>query len=267
MRGPAVLDVEGDPNGLWWDDEEQALYIADDNGNRILRWSDAEGYSVVAELPEASARGPGLGQLVRLENGSFVVTRFGHGTTGDVVFIRSSGEAEVLPGLDPQRRRIGLTVSDEGRLYSSWFVRLSSGERVGAVGALKLTGVESEVITGLSKPAGVLAVDDKLYVSDQGLDQILVATQANPQDYRVLAEVEGPDLIARGPQGSLLSGSVWGNLLRIDADGSTSVVESGFQQVRGVAYDPTHRRVFVADHDPDESDGVTHYLRIVPLED
>ncbi|RVU41083.1 hypothetical protein EA187_19455 [Lujinxingia sediminis] len=266
-RGPSVLHVDGDPNGLWWDDAEQALYIADDNGNRILRWTDRDGFSRVADLPSASPDGPGLGQLVRLEDGTFVVTRFGSGTAGDIVFVSPDGEGRVVPGLDPQRRRIGLTVTRDGQLYSSWFVRLSSGERVGAVGALELEGAESEVITGLSKPAGVLAIGDDLYVSDQGLGQILATTLSEPQSYTVLAEVEKPDLIARGPGNSIVSGSVGGNLVRIEMDGSTSVVQSGFQQVRGVAYDPTNRRAFVADHDPDESDGVTHLLQIVPMED
>jgi DNA-binding beta-propeller fold protein YncE len=265
-RGPKIVAVEGDPNGLWWDDAEQTLYVADDNGNRVLRWTDEDGFSLVRELPAAAPEGAGLGQLVRTDDGTIVVTRFGYGTAGDVVFLPPSGEPEIVPGLDVERRRIGLTVADDGTLFDSWFVRLSTGDRVGAVGQLSLEGDEPEVITGLQKPVGVLAVGSNLFVSDQDLGQILKAPQSDPSSYTVLATVEQPDLLAAGPDGSLFTGSAGGSLYRITEAGSPSVFESGFQQVRGVAYDPTNRRVFVADHDPDESDGISHMMHILPVD-
>jgi hypothetical protein len=40
-RGPTTVTVDGDPNGLWWSDG--VLYIADDDNNRILSWTDADG--------------------------------------------------------------------------------------------------------------------------------------------------------------------------------------------------------------------------------
>src|SRR5262245_23956371 len=64
-RGPTRLPLDGDPNGLWWDASSQTLYIADDNGNRILKWTDAAGLGAASDLPPASADGPGLGQLVK----------------------------------------------------------------------------------------------------------------------------------------------------------------------------------------------------------
>lgn len=265
-RGPKILAIEGDPNGLWWDDTSHTLYLADDNGNRILRWTDAGGFGLVKELPAASPEGAGLGQLVLTGNGTVVVTRFGYGTTGDVVSVPASGEAQIVPGLDPTRRRIGLTVAPDGKLFDSWFVRLATGARVGAIGELSLSGTEAEVITGLKKPIGVLAIGDDLIVSDQDLGQILRAPRANPSAYQVLATVATPDLLAEGPDGSIFTGSAGGSLYRIGATGETSVFMTGFQQVRGVAYDPTHRRLFVADHDGDESNGVSHVLHILPVD-
>lgn len=174
-RGPTTLAIEGDPNGLWWSESEQTLYVADDNGNRILRWTDEDGFSLVADLPSAAPEGAGLGQLVVLGDGTLVVTRFGYGTAGDVVSIAPSGEASVVPGLDPLRRRIGLTVDADGNLFDSWFVRVENGDRVGAVGALDLEGDERIVLEGLKKPVGVLALGDHLFVADQDLGQILKA--------------------------------------------------------------------------------------------
>ena len=265
-RGPRILAIDGDPNGLWWDDSTQTLYVADDNGNRILRWTDASGFALVKDLPAASPSGAGLGQVVRTGDGTLVVTRFGYGTTGDVVSVPASGDAQIVPSLDPQRRRIGLTLAADGRLFDSWFVRLSTGARVGSVGQLSLTGTEPEVITGLQKPVGVLAVGSDLFVSDQDLGQILRAPLSNPASYTVLATVAQPDLLAAGPDGSIFTGSAGGSLYRISASGVAAVFETGFQQVRGVAYDPTNHRVFVADHDADETDGVSHVVHILPVD-
>jgi hypothetical protein len=266
LRGPEVLEIEGDANGLWWNDEEQALYIADDNGNRILKWTDEDGASLVANLPSATPEGAGLGQLVLTENGDVVVTRFGFGTTGDVATISAEGDVEIVPDLDVERRRIGLTVTEDGILFDSWFVRLATGDRVGAIGELSLSGTETEVITGLQKPVGVLAMGDELFVSDQDLGQLLKAPLSEPSDYVVLATVESPDLLAAGPNGTLFTGSAGGSLYQISAEGEASVFESGFRQVRGIAYDPTNERVFIADHDPDETDGISHVLHVFPVD-
>lgn len=263
---PQVIAVDGDPNGLFWHDAEQKLYVADDNGNRILEWTDSGGFALVSDLPAAPTEGAGLGQLVVLDDGTIVVTRFGYGTAGDVAFVSPDGSSEIVPNLDPERRRIGLTVADDGTLFDSWFVRLESGARVGAIGRLDLEGEEVEVVTGLMKPVGVLAVEGDLFISDQDLGQILKGPLDDPASYAVLGTLDAPDLLAAGPDGSLFSGSAGGSLYRIGASGETSVVETGFQQVRGVAYDPTGRRIFVADHDPDEGDGIEHFLHVLPAE-
>jgi len=265
-RGPTRIDVDGDPNGLWWEASSHTLFLADDNNNRVLSWDDEVGFAAAAELPAAPDEGPGLGQIVRTADGTFVVTRFGGGFAGDVVTTTAGGTGEIVPDLDPERRRIGLTIADDGTLYDSWFVKMGE-ERVGSVGRLSLSGEEVEVIPGLVKPVGVLAIGDSLYVSDQDLGQLLRAPIADPAAYEVVAtNLDTPDLIAAGPEGSVLTGSAAGELLRIDSAGAVTVVASGFQQVRGVAYDPEAGRAFIADHDADESDGTTHALQIVPID-
>lgn len=265
-RGPTVLSIEGDPNGLWWDGTNQVLYIADDSGNRILRWTDKEGFSLVANLTAAPEKGAGLGQLVLTHDGTLVVTRFGHGTAGAVVSVPPAGDAQDVPNLAAERRRIGLTISSDGNLYDSWFIRQASGDRIGAIGALSLTGTESEIITGLKKPVGVLAVGENLFISDQDLGQILQAPLKNPSAYQVFSTVPSPDLIAVGPNGSLFAGSEGGNLYKIDSNGKASVFHAGFDTVRGIAYDPSHQRVFVVNHVGHEAEGVTHSIQILPVD-
>jgi hypothetical protein len=264
-RGPLVLELDGDPNGLWWDANSETLLVADDRESRILEWSDSRGFGTHAELPEASPAGAGLGQPVLVDGGDLVVTRFGFGTEGGVAIVPLQGDVRNVPGLDVTRRRIGLTKATDGTLYDAWFVRLDSGERVGAVGQLSLDGTEPEVMTGLAKPVGVLAVGDRLFVSDQDTGQILMASRTNPRAVTVFASVEQPDLLAEGPAGSIFSGSAMGSVYRIDSAGVTSEFQSGFRQVRGVAYDPAGQRLFVAEHDPAEAEVAQHALHILPV--
>lgn len=265
-RGPKLIDIDGDANGLWWDDASQTLYVADDNNNRILTWKDATGFSLLKDLPAAAEQGSGLGQLVITPGKEIVVTRFGFGKLGDVAYVDAAGNAKTVPNLDKEKRRIGLTIDSKGQLYDSWFVRLENGERAGAIGKLSLSGTEEEVITGLKKPVAVLAVGDELFVSDQDLGQILRAPIASPGDFTVLTQMEKPDLLAVGPDNTLFAGSASGNVYKVTLNGQASVFQTGFQAVRGVAYDPTNRRLFVAEHDEDESDGLNHAIHILPVD-
>ena len=261
-RGPAVLAIEGDANGLFWDTSSGSLLVADDDGNRIVRWRDEGGFSLVSELPAGTDEGAGLGQLVRTSDGAIVVTRFGCGTRGDVAVVPPEGAPYVVPGLDPMRRRIGLTLAPDGRLFDSWFVRVASGDRVGAVGALSLDGTETEAITGLQKPVGVLAMGDSLYVTDQDLGEVLRAPLTDLSSFVVHAEIDQPDLLAAGPGGSLFTGGLGGVVYQVGADGAVAIVGTGFSAVRGVAYDAQNRRLFVAEHDADEE----HAIHILPID-
>jgi hypothetical protein len=248
--GPAriVLTVDGNPNGLYWDQKRDELLIADDANHRILSYSDAHGFAVAELLPDAGSAGPaGLGQLVMTPDGTLVVTRFGYGKSGGVIFITPGAEPQLVPGLDPERRRIGLTVGADGQLFDSWFVKVPDGRR-GGIGVLSLAGTETEVPSQLTKPVAVLLREDTLFVSDQDQGAVLRAPRSEPSSFSPFARVERPDLLAAGPDGSLFTGGAGGKLYRIASDGTASVFASGFGEVRGVAYDPVRRRVFVVDH-------------------
>lgn len=264
-RGPLALALEADPNGLWWDAASRTLYVADDRNNRVLQWTDAGGLATVAELPPAAFSGAGLGGLVRMPDGTLVVVRFGRGTAGDVVFVRPDGTTGVVPHLAPERRRIGLTLARDGQLYVTGFVRIGAVDQ-GTVARLTLDGTEQDVLGALRKPVGVLAVGDSLFVSDQSTGTVYRAPLSAPQDAVPYATLSKPDLLAVGPGGALLAGSREGKVFRIAPTGEVSVLLDGYQQPRGLAYDAEHRRLFVADHDGNATDGLTHRLLIVPLD-
>jgi sugar lactone lactonase YvrE len=260
-RGPTAIPLDGDPNGLWWDAATATLYIADDNNNRILKWTDGGGVSLVGTLPTAPQDGPGLGQLVKTKDGTIVVTRFGYGTAGDVVYVKPDGTTGTVPGLDPTKRRIGLTVAADGTLYDGYFVKTASGQ-LGAVARLDLAGTEADFIMGLKKPVGVLASGTSLLVSDQATNTVAEAPIAMPSALTVLAQVDGPDLLCDGPGGSFFTGGTTGEVRQITSDGKLSTFAGGFLEIRGVAYDAVNKRVFAAEHDPM---GSMNALRILPV--
>jgi sugar lactone lactonase YvrE len=79
-----------------------------------------------------------------------------------------------------------------------------------------------------------------------------------------LAVVPACDLLVELPGGDLLTGG-GPAISRISPAGAvTALATGGFEQVRGLAYDPTGRRLFVIDHSA--TVGVADQLRILPLE-
>lgn len=261
-RGPTEIPLDADPNGLWWDEGTETLYIADDNGNRILKWTDAGGLAEVGVLPGELS---GLGQVVKTADDKLVVPVFGFGAIGTVVWITADGATTgTVPDLDPEKRRIGLTVDASGQLYDGWFANRDSG-RVGAVAKLSLDGSEVDLIEGLAKPIGVVVMGNTLYVSDQERDEILSKVLPDGP-VETFAEIVDPDLLTPGPNGSLFTGSVDGTIYQIASNGAVSAFAAGTPETHGVAYDAANRRVFYAEHDPDESDGSDHALHIVPVE-
>jgi sugar lactone lactonase YvrE len=246
-RGPATLAFEGDPNGLYWDDATQALFIADSANNRITRWTDASGFSKAAELPAAGPKGPGLGQLARMPDGSFVVARFGMGTAGDVAIVKADGSSSAIANLDKTRRRIGIAVAPDGTVFDTYFVKNGSAE-VGAVAKVAMDGTETDVIPNLQKPVGVAVVGDSLYVSDQAQGTLFTSTLAAPSQTRAFATLPKPDAICAGAAGALFVGGADGSVRVVSSSGAVSVLATGFQSVRGVAFDKKNGRVFIADH-------------------
>ncbi|APR77663.1 Hypothetical protein A7982_03010 [Minicystis rosea] len=262
-RGPTSIVLDGDPNGLFWDAPTGTLYIADNHNNRVLQWTDAAGIGLVADLPGGAQNSAGLGQLVKAKDGTIAVTIFGFGATGGVAFIAPDKSTGMVPSLDPVKRRIGLAIADDGTLYDSYFENITGSKQIGAIARLDLAGAETDVVTSLKKPVGLLAAGSNLIISDQTSAAVLVAPIASPTNVTTLAQLDGPDLLSAGPNGTYFTGGSNGEVRRIASDGTVSTFAGGFIQIRGVAYDAQNKRLFAAEHDPE---GTKSALRILPVD-
>lgn len=276
-RGPTEIPVTAKPNGLYWDSAESRLYLTDDDTNAIKVWDGKQGFSVAATLTPPPASGPTLGQLTRDAGGSFYVTRFGFGQHGNVVVVPASGAAYELAGLDPQRRRIGLARTPDGKLLVGWFRGGRSGGDTGTISELSVQGnqgSERELVTGLGKPAGLAVVGDQLFVTDQNTAQLLVyslsAVRAQPataQGARVVASFltsDQLDLMTAAADGTLYFGGNGGSLYQVNPNGEVRTLATGWGRVRGVALDERHRRLFVIDAAAQTGDASR--IRIVPID-
>ena len=252
------LALPGDANGLYWDAGEHALYLTDATHDTLVEWTDAKGFGEVASLPQASKLE--LGGLTRLPDGTFAITSFGFGTDGAVFVVSPGYHVSTVPALDKTRRRIGITRAPDGTLYDAYFV-VDGHQHSGGVAKLDLATGETDVVTkGLAKAVGVAANAAGLFVSDQESNAIY-AVQGG--DVKPLATgLASADLLTVLPDGSLITGGKSGAVVRIARDGSATQIAAGFEQVRGTAYDPAGKRLFVVEHSKASSN---HTLHILPL--
>jgi len=264
QRGPlSIATPSTDPNGVFWDASTSTLYIADNENDRVMTWTDAGGLKALVSLPGPT--GNEVGGIVMLTNGTLVVPEFGFGTSGLVALVAPNGTASSVPGLDMTKRRLGIAVAPNGTLYDTYFNKVN-GTATGFVATLDVTaGTETDVITGLQKPVGVVVVGTTLYLSDQTAGEVYAAPLATPQSYKALATNLSPDLLSAGPPGTIFSGSPTGVVYQIDTTTgtfNTLLTAGGTLEPRGTAYDAANKRLFVAEHD---SADVAHYIEIVPV--
>jgi hypothetical protein len=259
VRRTADVPLTFQPAGLWWDSPTQSLYIANDGGQQIIRWrEDINAFVVAVKLPEIASSAGSLGQLVKAKDGSWLVTRFGFSLAGAVLQASSDGNTvAAIGGLDVKRRRIGLTVAPDGTVFDGWFTVVGTGPpMMGTVSRVALDGSgETDLVTGIGKPVGVLALGDQLYVSDQLNGVILKTPLASPGTTTTFATVAGADELAAGPTGIIYAASSTGTVWSIASDGTPTSVQGGYKPLHGVAYDPDHKRLFVAEPDKGSPDG------------
>jgi hypothetical protein len=271
QRGPVSLTFSGDPEGLWWDAPSSTLYVADQENNQVLTWTDSNGFKTFSTLPGGAQAAEDLGQIVLTPQGNLLVIVFGFGTNGTIDVVSPAGSATAVTGLNATYRRLGLTQAEDGTLYESYFVKETSASNpVGSIAQVTLTssgggwtGTETPVVTGLGKPVGVLATGGNLYITDQQTNDfysvpISSLPNSNPT---VLGSNLALDLISLGPNGVFFTGSSAGDLNELTATGQESVFVSGYANPRGSAYDAANTRVFFGNH---IQSGGQNQLVIVP---
>lgn len=284
-RGPTSLTIDpngvADPSSVFWDDAKATLFIADNKNNQIWKWTDANGFAKVGTvLDDPAADDAGrtrLGQIVELADGTLVVPRFGFGSAGALLYYNpADGGAGKVSGLDPTLKRTALAIDGNGQLWGGTFV--APGDGKGAVTKLSLSSGESPYALSFQKPVGVVVVRGQLLVSDQTQNTIFAlpldagALDGGPSDggHAVFATLPIPDQLAAGPGGSVFTGQFKATVdggspqIRwISPDGGVTILAPATQLTvpSGVAYDPTHRRLFVAD-----SNGTTvRTIKILPV--
>lgn len=278
VRGPVSLDFDpagnGDPVSLAWDDDRSTLYIADNRNDQIWTWTDKGGFARLVKVPSdpevARAGGSDLGQIVKLADGTLVVPRFGGGKSGGVAYINPSGGAGgTVPKLARERKRLGLTRG--APLWGTSFGEGRSTDDAGVVAKITFDG-ETDYAGGFQKPVGVLVHEGRLIVSDQTRGVLYsLPLEGAKAPYDVFARVETPDALSEGPNGSVLTGQFRAgseggalHVRQIFPDGGVRNVAPDIVMTKpkGIAYDKTNKRLFVAD-----SNGSTvRTLKILPLE-
>ncbi len=239
---PNTIELPGDANGLYWDTAERALYLADTTHSELLRWTEADGFKPIAKLGEKLS----LGGIVRANNGSFVIPSFGFGKDGAVLVIDGKGTVTAVPKLDPKRRRVGIAAGPDGALYDVYFTA-EGHDRKGGLAKLDLAKGETELpLPNLGKPVGVAATADGVFVADQDTSSIVVLR--GKQVTTLAKDLPSTDLLAALPDGSFVTGGRTGTVSRIAKDGSVTTLAKGYEQARGVAYDPAGKRVFVVEY-------------------
>lgn len=257
---PFELDVEAEPNGLYWRGDLNTLFIADDDNNRILtRTADGVG-GVFATIPSPlnDPGSDGLGQLDAAADGTLFVPRFGFDdpTLGGVFRVAPDGTPTQIPGLAADVRRVGLDHDDDsGLLYVATYNKDSEGVFVGWIAAVDpVNGGETTLVDGLEKPVGILSLGGKLYVGDQPTRKIYSVDLADPALVLLTDEVVALDqfeasgdddnFFALAYDETLMTGYVY----RVNVNGTFTITAQGSWEPRGIAFDGVSR-IFVSERD------------------
>lgn len=270
VRRTADVPLMFQPAGLWWDAATNSLYLANDGGQQIVRWrEDLSSFVVATNLPQIAPASGGLGQLIKAKDDSWLVTRFGFGMAGAILSVDPNNDVTSVAGLMTMRQRVGLTQAADGSVYTGWFLTVNKLPAMGTVSKVALDGSgETDLVTGIGKPAGVLALGDQLYISDQLAGVVLKTPLASPGTTTTFATIAGADALAAGPNGVIFAASSTGSVWSIASDGTPTSVHDGYKALRGVAYDADHKRLFVAEPDRGSPDGgaAMPMLHVLPID-
>jgi sugar lactone lactonase YvrE len=267
-RGPAAFQLPGVGNGVYWDDAAATLYLTDDSHDQLVKWTDLGGFVTYGMFPSSTGT-LALGTVIVQSDSTFVTPNFGGGTSGTLFTMAADGQSSAaITGVDVTRRRIGIARDSADLVYESFFTGMGTGTPTGGVGTIAIAagvGTETTITsTGLKRVTGVLVTATTFYVCDQTQAKIIAFTipgftQSN------FATVPSCDQMIFLPNGDIATGSVTGGVYRVTPAAVVSTILSGLDQPRGLAYDPTLKRLFVIEHS--QVLGGHDMLHVVPLDD
>jgi hypothetical protein len=264
-RGPAQFALASSVGGLWWDSPTQTLYLSTAT-DQIATFSEDGMTHVTVTVPSSLSPAPGgLGQLVRLSDGTVAVTEEGAGLNGAIFLVRTDGSVDSVRLLDPTRRRVGLTIAENGQLYDTWTVE-NPGGTIGASGVSRVDPAYGEtdvVSSNLGRPVGVAGANGRLYITDQVLDKVWYTPLAMPGTLTVLASPTHPGLMALGRNAGLFVAGP-SQVYEIDASGNPHDAATTSQAVGALAWDGDHKRLFFVEAGDGDA-GSSATLRIEPL--
>jgi hypothetical protein len=257
-----TIPLDFEPSSLLWDPDDAQLYIADDTHDRVLAWSRARGFTLVADLLGAGGVPSRLGQITRGVGGELLVPTYGRGETGTIFCLSPTHPIRILSALDVRRKRLGLCRASDGGVYECYFVD-EDGFRIGAVARVGELGGEIDLVAGLKKPVGLIEFADALIVSDQARHRLLRVPMMIPSFFTCFAHVPAPDAMCRGPAGTLLVASKAGKVCVLGTRGEVRDLVVDLDELHGVAYDPEAETAYVAERVRDPSGGRTHALHVI----
>jgi DNA-binding beta-propeller fold protein YncE len=275
---PERIGIDARPNGIAAGKNGAAIFVTDDRGNAVLWSHDRATFSTYMTVPTVAGQPNSLGQIVVTTSGELLVARFGFGESGALFISTSTGDAQLLTGLAPERRRLGLASVGPARVLSSWFVKEKDAPLKGGVSLVSYDPVthaanERDLIVGFAKPVGVAVQGDVLLVADQDRNTVLrysltallaARTPATADSGSVFARIDHPDLLAIDNSGTAYTKCGATAFCRLAPDGTATPIANDFQDARGVTIDEATHSIYVVDR-AKTSAASGSAIRIFPL--
>ncbi|MDN7179308.1 hypothetical protein M0D69_15150 [Caballeronia sp. SEWSISQ10-4 2] len=272
---PQRVSLNARANGIAFRPADRRIFITDDKTNSVLSSVDGSMFTPLAAIPVVAGQANALSQVTIADTGSLLAGRFGFGTAGAVFDIGADKSVSTLSGLDPTRRRLGLSAIGAGKLLSTWFVKNGNAPATGGLSLITYdesahATSEHNLLTGLAKPVGIAVQGDAVFISDQADNMILKTSlsglinhaQAGGLNTTVI-KINGPDLLTIDSNGTLYTKCNSTAVCRINPDNSVTVIANDFEDARGAAIDPGHHLLYVIDRQKSASG--TSTLRSIPL--
>jgi hypothetical protein len=157
-------------------------------------------------------------------------------------------------------------------LYDGWFIGKAMTNMGNGISKVSLTAGETDLVmnpaTMVQKPVGVLALGGNIYYSDQLGGVIYKFPIASPGTPASFATIAAPDALAAGPSGTFFVVTAGGEVDQEASSGTPTQLKTGYRALRGVAYDPDHKRLFFAEPDGNllDSSVPMPVLHIIPID-